>query len=51
MVMRRLTPWFLAIALSGCSALQGRQKPRHPQPTIRKRFTVTRRQGYRKWGR
>jgi hypothetical protein len=22
---------------------RGRQKPRHPQPTIRKRFTVTRR--------
>ncbi len=51
MVMRRLTPWFLAIALSGCSALQRTPEARHPQPTIRKRFTVTRRLGYRKWGR
>ncbi len=50
MVMRRLTPWFLAIALSGCSACRGRQKRHHPQPTIRKRFTVTRRQGYKKMG-
>ncbi|WP_227699445.1 MULTISPECIES: biofilm peroxide resistance protein BsmA [unclassified Raoultella] len=30
MVMRRLTPWFLAIALSGCSALQG--TPEAPPP-------------------
>ncbi|HEM8823244.1 TPA: biofilm peroxide resistance protein BsmA [Raoultella planticola] len=32
MVMRRLTPWFLAIALSGCSALQG--MPEAPPPAI-----------------
>lgn len=30
MVMRRLTPWFLAIALSGCSVLQG--TPEAPPP-------------------
>ena len=30
MVMRRLTPWFLAIALSGCSALQ--RTPKAPPP-------------------
>ena len=32
MVMRRFSPWLLAIVLSGCSALQGTpEAPDHPQ--------------------
>lgn len=51
MVMRRLTPWFLAIALSGCSALQG--TPEAPPPATDHPQEIHRNQttGLQKWGR
>lgn len=42
MVMRRLTPWLLAIVLSGCSALQG--TPEAPPPATSHRQEIHRNQ-------
>ena len=50
MVMRRLTPWFLAIALSGCSSLQVTQEAPppatdHPQEIHRNQTTGLQKMG------
>ncbi|EKP26610.1 biofilm stress and motility protein A [Klebsiella michiganensis] len=50
MVMRRFTPWLLAIALTGCSALQGTPKApppatNHPQEIQRNQTTGLQKMG------
>nr|VUD35353.1 putative biofilm stress and motility protein A [Raoultella sp. NCTC 9187] len=51
MVMRRFTPWLLAIVLSGCSALQG--TPEAPPPATSHPQEIHRNQtsGLQKMGR
>lgn len=51
MVMRRFSPWLLAIVLSGCSALQGTPEAPPPATDHPQEISATRRLACRKWPR